>query len=366
MMRKAAVQAVAKGARGTMAMSLEKKVGFFFIAGLVLLGVMLELGEKWNPFEEAIPYKTYLSSTTGLKLGDPVRLAGVEVGKITKIAIADSRVEVNFEVKPGTAIKADSVATIRLTNLLGGQFLGISFGSPTAPVLPPGSAVKSREIANIDIIVDNVSDLTKDAKVLIKDLTVNQREVFQKIASILDENRGNLRGAIENMNSITTKMDRGQGSLALLLNDKSLYHNTNELATSMKNVTAKIEKGEGSLGKFVNDDAFYLDAKGAVANLNDGAKDIKEITAKINRGEGSVGKLVNDESLYNELKDASKNVGELARKINQGEGTLGKLVNDDTLYRDTTAAMKKLEKATDGLSDTGPISVLGSMVGTLF
>jgi len=347
-------------------MSLEKKVGFFFVACIVLLGVMLELGEKWNPFEKAIPYKTYLSSTTGLKLGDPVRLAGVEVGKITKITIVGNRVEVNFEVKPGTAIKEDSVATIRLTNLLGGQFLGISFGSQTASVLPPGGTVKSHDIANIDVIVDNVSDLTKDAKVLINDLTVNQREVFLKIATMLDENRVNLRGAIENMNTITTKMDRGQGSLAMLLNDKSLYNTTTELATSIKNVTAKIEKGEGSLGKFVNDDAFYHDARGAVANLNDGARDIKEIAAKINRGEGSIGKLVNDESLYNELRDASKNVNEVARKINRGEGTLGKLVNDDTLYRDTTAAMKKLEKATDGLSDSGPISVIGSMVGTLF
>ncbi|RNC67891.1 MAG: MCE family protein [Desulfuromonadales bacterium] len=349
-----------------MGFSTEKKVGFFFIAGLVLLGVMLELGEKWNPFEKSLRYKTYLTSTTGLKLGDPVRLAGVEVGKITKIGIADSRVQVDFEVKPGTAIKADSVATIRLTNLLGGQFLGISFGSAAAPVLPPGSEIKSREIANIDIIVDNVSDLTKDAKTLITDLNDNQREVLQKIASMLDENRGNLRGAVENMNSITAKMDRGQGSLAMLLNDKSLYHNTNELATSLKIVTAKIEKGEGSLGKLVNDDAFYRDVQGAVANFNDGAKDIKEIAAKINKGEGTIGKMLYDESLYNDLRDASKNVSEVTKKINDGQGTLGKLVNEDKLYRDSTAALKKVERAAEGLADSGPISVLGSVIGTLF
>ena len=109
-----------------MALSTEKKVGFFFIIGLALLGIMLELGQRWNPFEKAVPYTTYLTSTTGLKLGDPVRLAGVEVGKINKIKIVDSRVKVDFEVNPGTSIKSDSVATIRLTNLLGGQFLGIS------------------------------------------------------------------------------------------------------------------------------------------------------------------------------------------------------------------------------------------------
>jgi len=349
-----------------MALSTEKKVGFFFMAGLVVLGVMLELGERWNPFEKSIPYVTYLSSTTGLKVGDPVRLAGVEVGKITRIDIEDGRVKVGFEVKPGTRIRTDSVATIRLTNLLGGQFLGISFGTQTADILAPGSEVKSREIANIDVIVDNVSDLTKDARTFLNDLNTNQNEVLGKISTMLDENRGNLKGAVQNLNSITAKMDRGEGSLAMLLNDKALYHNTNELAASLKTVTAKIERGEGSLGKLVNEDALYVEAKGALAELNAGAKDIKEIAAKINKGEGSVGKLVNDETLYNELRDASRNISDVARKINEGQGTLGKLVNDDKLYRDTAAAMKKLDKAADGLSDSGPISVLGSVVGTLF
>lgn len=349
-----------------MALSTEKKVGFFFVMGFVLLGIMLELGERWNPFEKNIPYMTYLKSTTGLKVGDPVRLAGVEVGKITGIGIDDSRVRVDFDVKPGTAIKTDSVATIRLTNLLGGQFLGISFGSPRAAVLPPRSEVRSREIANIDMIVDNVSDLAKDAKSLVNDLNTNQHEVLTKISTMLDENRAGLHGAILNLDSITAKMDHGNGSLALLLNDKSLYTNTNQLTASLRNISTKLEKGEGTLGKLINDDAFYRDAKGAIANINDGAKDIKEIAGKINRGEGSVGKLVNDDSLYVEMRDASKNLKDVAEKINKGQGTLGKLVNDDQLYRDTTAAMKKVEKAADGLSDSGPISVLGSVIGTLF
>jgi phospholipid/cholesterol/gamma-HCH transport system substrate-binding protein len=79
-----------------------------------------------------------------------------------------------------------------------------------------------------------------------------------------------------------------------------------------------------------------------------------------------MGKLVNDEALYTEFKDASKNIKEITQKINNGQGTLGKLLNEDTLYRDATATLKKTEKAVEGLGDSGPISVLGSVVGTLF
>jgi phospholipid/cholesterol/gamma-HCH transport system substrate-binding protein len=151
-----------------------------------------------------------------------------------------------------------------------------------------------------------------------------------------------------------------------LLNDKSLYNNTNQTTANLKSITDKINRGEGTIGKLVNDDAFYRDAKGAIANINDSMKDVKEIAGKINSGEGTMGQLVNDKALYVELRDASRNIKDISQKINDGKGTLGKLVNEDTLYRDATATLKKTEKAVEGLGDSGPISVLGSIVGTLF
>jgi phospholipid/cholesterol/gamma-HCH transport system substrate-binding protein len=349
-----------------MAFSTEKKVGFFFIIALLIFAVMMEVGERWNPFEKKINYKTYLSSVTGLKKGDSVRLAGVDVGKITDIKVLENKVEIDFEVQPGTNVKTDTVASLRMTNLLGGQFLGLSFGSPQAPLLPDGGVVTGKDKANIDQIVDNLGELTKDAKVMITDLDKNQNEVIGKISAMLDENRVNLHNTIVNLDSITTKFDRGQGSLALLLNDKTLYNNTNATTANLRSITDKINNGEGTIGKLVNDDAFYKDAKSAMSKINDSMKDVKEIVAKINSGQGSMGKLVNDDALYNNFNDASKNIKEITQKINSGQGTIGKLVNDDKLYRDATATLKKTEKAVEGLGDSGPISVLGSVVGTLF
>jgi len=356
-----------------MAFTTEKKVGVFFVISLIILGALLEVGEKWNPFEKKVRFKTYLSSVTGLKIGDQVRLAGVDVGRIKEINVKDQNVEIIFDVKPGTRVKTDSVASLRLTNLLGGQFLSISLGSPGAALMEPGGTLQGKDSANIDVIVENISDLSRDAKVFIKELNKNQNEVMHKISAILDDNRGNLRDSIANLQSITEKFDRGEGSLAMLLNDKALYNNANDAVISIRSVAGKIDKGEGTIGKLVNDDALYTEAKSAMSGLKTGVnemsagfKDIKEIAGKINRGEGTIGKLVNEDILYNDLRDTSKNLKEITRKINDGQGTLGKLVNEDKLYRDTTATLKKAEKAMEGLGDTGPISVLGSIVGTLF
>lgn len=356
-----------------MAHSTERKVGFFFILSLILLGTMLEIGEKWNPFDKKTPYKTYLSTVTGLKVGDPVRLAGVNVGKINTITVLDSNVEIGFEVAPETKIKTDTVASLRLTNLLGGQFLSLSFGSPSAPLLEGGGVVTGKDSANIDVIVDTVSDAVKDAKVLISSLNKNQNEVMKKISNILDDNRANLADSISNFKSITTKIDSGEGSLALLLNDKKLYNTLSSAGENINSLTAKIDKGEGTLGKLVNDPSLYddlkiviNDVKAGAVNMNAGFKEIREVAEKINKGEGTLGKLVKDEAVYEDLKQTTKNLNEITRKINSGEGTLGKLINEDKLYRDTTATMKKVEKAAEGIGDTGPISVLGSIIGTIF
>jgi phospholipid/cholesterol/gamma-HCH transport system substrate-binding protein len=342
-----------------MTLSKEAKVGLFFIVSIILFGVMLEVGNRWKIFDRGVPYKAFLSSSTGLKQGDAVKLAGVEVGTISGIAVRDNRVQVDFEVKPGTRIKQDSAAGIHMTSLLGGQFLGLTFGSPNSPDLPPGSTVKSADSAGIDTVLDNMGGLTRDAKQLVTDLNRNQNEVMGKIAAILDENRLAVKDSLTGLASITTKLDRGDGSLAMLLNDKTLYNNATALTGSLRTISARLEKGEGTMGKLLTRDDLYNQTATA-------AKDISEIAQRINKGEGTVGKLVNDPALYDELKESVVNFKEITAKINSGEGTIGKLVNDDKLYLDAVSTLKKTEKAMEGLQDTGPISVIGSVIGTLF
>ncbi len=349
-----------------MNLSHEAKVGLFFVLGVILFGLMLEVGNRWKIFDRGIPYRTMLSSTTGLKQGDAVKLAGVEVGTITLIKVLDDRVQVDFEVKPGTRIKQDTVAGIRMSSMLGGQFLGLTFGSPASPDLPAGSTVKSSESAGVDALMDSVGGLTREAKQMVLDLNRNQNQVMGKIAGMLDENRAVLHESLTGLARITAKIDRGDGSLAMLLNDKALYTNAAALTGRLNDISARIERGEGTLGRLLNEEDLYHEGLAAVKGMGDSMKSFSETARRINSGEGTVGKLVNDPALYNELKETIANLKEITRKINEGQGTVGRLVNDDTLYRDAVSTLKKTEKTMEGLQDAGPISVIGSVIGTLF
>jgi phospholipid/cholesterol/gamma-HCH transport system substrate-binding protein len=60
------------------------------------------------------------------------------------------------------------------------------------------------------------------------------------------------------------------------------------------------------------------------------------------------------------------NLKEILQKINRGDGSVGKLVNDDSLIKNLKVTLQKLDKATEGLEDQGPLSVLGIVANSLF
>ena len=362
-----------------MAISVEQKVGLFFLAALILLAVMVELVEDWRPFEDQYAYLAYFNSSVGLKVGDPVRIAGVDVGKVKKIGIEDSHVRVDFYVNRDGSIREDSKAQIRQTNMLGGVFLGLDFGTESSKLLPPGSKVRTEDATNIDQLLSN--------------LDRNQDRVLRPLGDLVDESSEPLSSAVNRLESIVTKIDKGEGTLGRLVNNPALYDEMTDMSTRLNLLLARLDKGEGTLGKLIADPALYDNLNHTMVNLADLSDQIKsgegtlgklladdrlydeiakavanlnEITDKLNQGQGSLGKLLQDEVLYDNLSDGMARINSIAGKIDDGHGTLGRLINEDDLYRDAKTTLHKVEKSVDGISDTGPLSALGVVLGTLF
>ena len=86
----------------------------------------------------------------------------------------------------------------------------------------------------------------------------------------------------------------------------------------------------------------------------------------INEGHGTIGKLVKDDTLYMETTGSMTNLHRILIKIDNGKGTVGQLINDDTILKNAKVSLQKLDKATESLEDTGPLSVFGTMASSLF
>src|SRR6267154_5752184 len=108
-------------------------VGVF---GLYAVFGQLRFGEKTHP------YQAEFTNVTGLKNGDFVRIAGVEVGQVKKVAIRrDTTALVEFNADDSVVLTEGSRAVIRYDDLIGGRYLALEEGAGGTAKLNAGATI---------------------------------------------------------------------------------------------------------------------------------------------------------------------------------------------------------------------------------
>ena len=330
-------------------MNTQVKVGIFFVVGLIILLAVLDFVGDIPFFKNEYKLTTSFDSIGELREGNPVKLAGYDIGKVSKISIGDRKIEVQFNVKKEVGIRKDSVASINLTSLLGTSYINLTFGSPQSPLAVAGDVLSSQNPTDINQILAKVESAVGSI-----DGALGGLDVF-------GSNREQLTNIVKNIDIVLEDVKEGKGTIGKLFKDESLYIEAEKTFANVNEITTSIKEGKGTIGKLLNDESLYDDAKVALTNLGQLAK-------KLNTSDGTIGKLINDDTLYNEATGAATHLNDILEKINSGQGTLGLLVNDDKLYKDAQDTLLKVDKSIDTIDDLAPLGVLGTALGvvTLF
>jgi phospholipid/cholesterol/gamma-HCH transport system substrate-binding protein len=320
--------------------SLETRIGFF--VALVVLAAVFILDIVGGPqkFARGCRLHAMFNNVQELKVGDRVKMAGVEIGRVEDITLRSNKVMVTMKVRRDAEVRTDSTAMVRFTGLMGQNFVSVDFGSASAPRAENGTVLSSAEQPDLSALMAKLDNVASGVENLTKSFTGDKIDnLLGPFTDFLKANRTPLTETIANIQSISSQ----------------------------------ISQGKGTVGKLIYDDSLYNSALTTVTNLQDAADQVKltitdahKVVEQVNAGQGTVGKLVKDETLYNETTVSMTNLKEILQKVNQGQGTFGKLVNDQEFYKNAKLTLQKLDKATDGLEDQGPLSVLGIAVNSLF
>jgi hypothetical protein len=118
-------------------------------------------------------------------------------------------------------IKQDSMATIETEGLLGNQYLAISFGSAGKANVRDGDTIASAP-------------------------PLEMADLLQKTSGILDSSQQAIQNATRataNLDSISAKINGGQGTAGALVNDKQLYNNLAQTSSSMRDTMVQAQAG---------------------------------------------------------------------------------------------------------------------------
>jgi phospholipid/cholesterol/gamma-HCH transport system substrate-binding protein len=114
-------------------------VGIFVILGIVALGYLsISLGQI--SFLRGAGYYVTVDfpSVGGLKAGSSVEIAGVEIGRVQSIGLADYQARVTLRVQSGIKLQEDSIASIKTKGLIGEKYIRISPGGSDKIIGPNG------------------------------------------------------------------------------------------------------------------------------------------------------------------------------------------------------------------------------------
>jgi len=128
-------------------MNLEMIVGVFLLAGFISFSwLAVKMGDI-NPFQnETYPVTARFTSISGLKEGSTIELAGVVVGKVSRIELdtGDYEAVVHMNIDKQVELQDDSIASIRTSGIIGDKYIKLSPGGSEI-ILAAGDVIEETE-----------------------------------------------------------------------------------------------------------------------------------------------------------------------------------------------------------------------------
>ena len=278
-------------------LSAEAKVGVFVVIGIIILGYMsMRLGKHGFKMDKGYDVNVYFDSASGLEKDVSVEIAGVEVGRVRKILLEDGKALVILRIDSNVKLRKDVKASIRSRGILGDKHVVLLQGSPAAPLIEPEGRISTVSTTDLDSLMNVLGDVAKDIS-----------ELTRSFANVMGGEKGeaSLRSIVDSMKAVAETLNR-----TVQENNEGLVKiitNLSEFSATINEISSKINKGKGSIGKLINEE-------GTVQRLNRTLASLKEITEKINRGEGSLGKLINEEETVENINSTLTSINDYMQK----------------------------------------------------
>ncbi|WP_369764704.1 MlaD family protein [Flavobacterium sp. WC2429] len=288
------------------------RLGLFVIIGLILFVLAIYfIGDKQKMFGKTNHLETIFTNVNGLQLGNNVRFSGVNVGTVRGIEMVnDSNIKVDMIIDKTIFrhIKKDAIATIGSDGLVGSMVINILPGKGKLPPVVPGDVIESLNRIRTDDLLNTFSKTNKNAALL-----------------------------TENLLEITTEINKGKGTVGLLINDievandlKETIHylkisgkQTSESITNLNKIITSLNNKNNVIG-VLQDTAVANNIKTIINNLDQSSTEINKVVDNLNKtilnikdGKGAINYLSNDPRLVKKIDSTMTNINDASIRLNE-------------------------------------------------
>jgi len=231
----------------------ETFVGIFIIAGIILFIVLYTWLSGRLSLRNTYDVIVYFDDVTGLRVGDPVAVYGIEKGKVKSLEIDSSMIRAVLAIDRDIVLPKDSKITVRSISYV---------GSDRYVKVTPGSAEEIADIYygfNESLDLESMATQFDSLVVMIKNIApdeIDLNKIATKLSRSIDRN---IRLLTETVKEPTDKFEH-------------LVEKLDSLSTLMSTLIS----GDGTVGKLLKSDELYEELRQTNQSLQDLVEDIKE------------------------------------------------------------------------------------------
>ena len=294
------------------------RISTLLIASLFLVFTLIWLlsGGGAELFRGKVHIHAYMNDGAGLDRTSPVRLNGVKIGKVRKVAISGSldphrvvRVDMLVDRRSALNLASDSVAALTTDNLLGDKYINIKAG-------------KSRQ---------HVEDNAEIAS-LVQSGEFNPADL---IAS--------LRATLATVDAILTEINQGNSQLARFVRGEGFYDDLLSQVSNIQKAVSDYSNPQSKTGQLIVGDAFYERVRQPIV-------DIDQTLQQIQNGQGAAGRLLTESKDYDQWVEKLRGVHKSLADARSGKSPAGEFLASDRSYMQMQAALNSINRSIDNLT----------------
>lgn len=228
-------------------MRTETKVGLLALVALGLVVVFAAMMGSFSLLSSGHTLKVAYNYAGGIDEGSPVRVMGINVGKVRKIEFDPGfktsageevklRLTISVDDRAWSSVRRDSRFYINMAGVIGEKFLEISPGTSAEPAVSEGETVRGEDPPRVDQLISQGYGLAG------------------KVINMLEKNEGSVSSVIQQLDHLTTNFNR----TLILLDKTSKNRDMARLLDNAVKISDDLSYLTGSLRTKKAEDTFEL------------------------------------------------------------------------------------------------------------
>ncbi len=296
-------------------MQQELKIGIVVAAAIIIAGIMITLAGGRSFYRQGYQLRVHFDYVSGLEIGAPVRLAGMEIGEVRDLRLVGNQIETTIWVESSAKIHSDARVTINSLGIVGEKYIEITLGKK-GRLLKNNDSITGENPVNVEEVLMRGERIVKMLdyqvkfleKVLFNGQTAweevsgiihNLSEITKDTNDLIKNNKQDISLSIRNFNKLSTTLEKTVDE-----NRKELQNVTGELKKATKNLNTAILNTDKGLNK-------------CLTEFSTAASNFSNICKKIDEGNGSLGRIIKDKKIADDLSETTNNLKLLSEDLKQ-------------------------------------------------